>query len=142
MRDPFIPGGCVEPRAATDEGKENTNLGNPKLMLPYITVPAIWESFNAGKSGGRTGWPPEQLRLRFACPTAPPGTCSSWKPEAQSSSQGWKTAEEKPCIFSFRDLLQNMATLGSCHSPSDTARIAGFIFRGLIFGSVEHHNLP
>lgn len=83
------PRGWVQPRAATDGGKEITSLGNPLLMLPQITVPIFWESFNEGKRGGRTGWPPEDpVPLGLA-----PG-----KPEAQSSSQGWKTAEKKPCI--------------------------------------------
>lgn len=73
----------MEPRPATDGGKENTKIGNPNLLLPQITVSAFWESLARGKNCARTGWPPEPLRLRFTSPTASPGTCSRWNLDKQ-----------------------------------------------------------
>lgn len=121
MRDPFTPGGCVEPRTATHAGKEKTKFGNPNNMLPHITVSTFWESFTTGKNGVRTGWPLEQLRLRFACPTAPPVPAGSQKHRALP--QGGKQ-QRIVCIVSFRGLFQNMASPSSCRSPSDTAKIS------------------
>lgn len=109
---------------------------------PVDSVSIFWESFTTGRNYARMDCPPEPLRWRFAFPTTPPGTYSSWKPETQSFPQGQKTAEEKPYIISFRDFLQNMALLNTFAYLQIQPRSAGFIFRGLTFVSADHHHLP
>lgn len=134
MRAAFISGGCVEPRAATDGGKENTKLGNPNLMLPQITVSASWESLATGKNYARAGWPPEPLRLRFASATAPPGTCSRWNPDKQQ--------RKSPVLSPSEIYSRTWPRWAAVTHLQIQLRSAGFIFRGLIFGNAEHHHLP
>lgn len=138
MGDALISGGCVEPRAATNAGKENTELGKPNLWIlcPYFGSLLLQAEITQEWTVLLNHWGEDLPFPPHLLGHTPAGT-----QKHRAFPKGKKQQRKSP-ISSPSEIFSKTWSCWTFAYLQIQPRSAGFIFRGLTFVSADHHHLP